>query len=476
VSLNRVAAIFKVGDNSPYMDGNLICYIDEAEWGLPLEKIISAFTTRVFCCMIVDRKFLKIKEKALAQIYDSELLDADGMRIGKLVHNSSIKTDFKYLEARLVQPGLEDKLRSKVDNTGLIDGTALSETDFTDPRDDKHVNPIPDLNAVTSGSYTVGAGGNYATWALAFADIGTMTGDLTFTQISATTETANATKSVNFGAGNYTLTLTSNNPPLGNPSGGWVSSWNAAVNCVTINGSVNPGIIRISHMNFKRLVEPASSSVMLYFGNSAIAGTVSYVNDIILNVNNVIFTAGRYTFGAYLQDVDVIHNWFNALLVNNNSNTASGVAIGGGLYGINSVFENISVYNASGSAKGFLFSSTNASIKKNLAVFTLGTCFTNVGEGTFSKCASSDTTGSEEGLKSLVAATEFESLDSASTLFLKAKMGSTLGNGGTATSITANTYGIRGNQRPRGAKYSIGADELQGRGMASVLNQSWGQM
>jgi hypothetical protein len=61
--------------------------------------------------------------------------------------------------------------------------------------------------AISSGSYTVGSGGNYATFNAAFADIAaTLTGNLTLTLISDVTETAGITYVGNLNG--YTLKLT----------------------------------------------------------------------------------------------------------------------------------------------------------------------------------------------------------------------------------------------------------------------------
>jgi hypothetical protein len=81
--------------------------------------------------------------------------------------------------------------------------------------------------AVTAGSYTVGSGGNYATWYAALSDMynQTLTGDLTFTQISDVTETQ-ARGSMSPNLGGFRFTITSNSPHYGDITRGWKTTLN----------------------------------------------------------------------------------------------------------------------------------------------------------------------------------------------------------------------------------------------------------
>ena len=70
----------------------------------------------------------------------------------------------------------------------------------------------------TIGSFTVGLGGTYATWALAFAALGSLTGPLTYTQVSPTFETASAILPGGFAYNNFLMTIQGNaNAHQGNP-------------------------------------------------------------------------------------------------------------------------------------------------------------------------------------------------------------------------------------------------------------------
>jgi len=125
-----------------------------------------------------------------------------------------------------------------------------------------------------------------------------------------------------------------------------------------------------------------------------------------------------------------------------------------------SVIENCTAYNtitnSTGKGCGLLNTNNIDFTAKNIASFANtydyaygATPTAGLGSTNASKCASSDTTGSEAALRSLTAATEFVSLDIASADFLKVATGATqLKNGGVAPSIAANTTGIRGNVRP----------------------------
>lgn len=434
-------------------------YYDERDWGLPFEKIWSDNMCRIFCPVQVPREWLpKIKEW-MQPVGMSKILDSIGQPIKDPIsfRDRAVVCDLAEVGKAVDIPDLQEKVQSQVEKVDLINGTELSMDLFKDAMLFDPSGKIVDLNTISSGSWTVGAAQQYATWYALGADIvgTTLTGNLTGTQQTAITETVGAFAR-NYILGGFTLLLTSSVNPKGNFGAGWLISFNHALSgfgVITTSGAA--GTIAMSNLNMKRVAAVGSSVCEIYFGTAFSAGTLVNINDCLVNRNNY---AGSNSFGIFMQCASVpLYKIFNTVIAN-----VPGGALTGGLFSMgcdaNSVFENMTIV---GCAKG-LHANYIASKKINIACFnTVDYYF--VTEGTFTKCASSDTTGSEPALRSLVAANEFRSTTlAAGDPFMRVKLGGQLANGGVAPSIAANTYGNRGNTRGRGspASYSIGADEI----------------
>jgi hypothetical protein len=138
-----------------------------------------------------------------------------------------------FLDAQQIAPhtGVPDFLSKVYQHVTIpvIDGTDWLKSYMKDTKEiNINRNLIPDVGQITTGTYTIGpVGANYPTWGGAgggFAALGNLTGDLTFNQIGAVTETATALMTENL-AGN-TFTCTSDTPPRGDPTGGHLISWN----------------------------------------------------------------------------------------------------------------------------------------------------------------------------------------------------------------------------------------------------------
>ena len=304
--------------------------------------------------------------------------------------------------------------------------------------------------AITAGFYTVGSGGNYSTWATAWADIGsTLTGDLTLTQISDTTESGGTNKNIAYAG--YKLTITSNNPHLGNFNNGWKINvtYAGAAHLWTLNTSSSSSAsteLEISNLYFRKVGAPANNVVWAFI--------VLYTQtNISNNIHNIIMDGlGHYCSGiAYANGTSSNQKCYNCIVTNIPSGLNNG-------YGFSSlaggIFENCTVYVSRigfwnyGNSVAFVLKNVVA-LGQTVASFAYGTGATlGLGNSTASKCASSDITGSEASLRSLTAANEFESLTLTDATFLKVKSTGQLANGGTTATITGNTTGIRGNARP----------------------------
>lgn len=297
--------------------------------------------------------------------------------------------------------------------------------------------------SVTSGSYTVGSGGDYATWRDASIDCynQTLTGDLTFTQISDVTETLPCYGLfVVFGA--YTLIITSNKSHNGDPTKGWITTINYNDNYYdffVINGTAaSSGYFKIYDLNLK-----ISSPMGTLFHNkyNKTTGPISYIyNNIVLsNANNyAYFTRTYYGNCPYTY-------YFNNVLYNITQINEMYFSIGARQY-----FYNTTAYNC---LYGFHVKSNTL---VNCAVFGSDWCYSDI-TVTPIKCASSDDTGSS-GLINLTDSKCFTSLDSTKSNFLDILQGGPLWETGYASLSTGQTADIRGRSIPnKMGKYSIGA-------------------
>lgn len=324
---------------------------------------------------------------------------------------------------------------------------------------------------MTSGSYTVGSGGDYANWAAAAAATENLTGNLTFTQISDVTD--NTALAFNVALGGYTLTLTSNKRHNGNFGGGWKTTLSMNLSSSTAimitNSSTSAGAkFNVNNLNLLYTGTVTSFGLLLDFA-SATTNITNTVNDCIANANSKPVSPFR---SSNDNNVLKIYNCVSA----NGGGTGTQYAFGFNFNGIHSssVLENSTAYGftkpSTGNAAGVLNYKNQAMIYKNVASFGNTTSFQNasftggIGSNvTATKCASSDTYGSEAGLRSLADTAQFQSVTiTDGDLFLKIKSTGVLDDGGVAPSIAANTTGIRGTARPHDVnKYSIGADEFK---------------
>jgi len=141
--------------------------------------------------------------------------------------------------------------------------------------------------AVTSGSYTVGSSDDYATWALAMADIANLTADLTFTQRTAVTDTGGSAITEDKGA--FTLTITSNASTKGDPTKGHLTSVDHGSSQFdfAMGGS---GTLDISNLFFKRIAAAGSVYDIYLHGFASGTAPVIKIHDILLCLNRSGFS------------------------------------------------------------------------------------------------------------------------------------------------------------------------------------------
>ena len=307
--------------------------------------------------------------------------------------------------------------------------------------------------AVSTGSYTVGSGGDYPTFlgaAGALADIANLTGDLTFTQISDITE-SDAAVAVDENLAGHTLTITSN--------GNWTLTMGTDVACRFHFEMEGPGTININDLCIVNTVDSANAK--FYIVNIATACTI--------NIYNIKMDLGAASFYAmYLNDNTPTVNCWNWAVKGPAAVAGNGLGFNVIAGNVANKYENISCHGCAINAGG-----QGGTFKNCVAVATNGVTarFANLGAATGTNCASDDATNADGNWSSgsgnqtnITVADEFASTTFADDTFLKVKSGGVCDDGGATPGIATNTTGIRGNARPSisdGASVSIGADQLQ---------------
>ncbi|KKN45012.1 hypothetical protein LCGC14_0687240 [marine sediment metagenome] len=318
--------------------------------------------------------------------------------------------------------------------------------------------------AISAGSYTVGAAGDYLTWKAAFDDLaGTLTGDLTFTQISDVTLSAQALIPDTFDLAGYTFKITSNTPPYGDPTAGWKTYSTYAEDKVLLMGFVlGAGTVIIEHLYVIAQIDRTSSKYLVairceqdgrvlefhdclfdqagYIGKGIIVSRTDFSTfpklsmwncEIFGCINNFACKIADFTYpsGSRME---------NCIAKTTAQAAFQVTGAGGAEYGIH-------VKNCVG------FAADNTWFLSNAPAVDGDNNGTNLASLPF---------GSGNKLN-LVEADEFVSVNPAEADFWKVKAGN-LDNDGVVPSIAGNTKGIRDNDRPgTDGLYSIGSDELE---------------
>lgn len=177
----------------------------------------------------------------------------------------------------------ESKANVDNDSSSSDSSTSVSSISSESSSSESSISTSSSSQAITSGSYTVGVGGDFINWSTAFADVDApLTGDLTFTQISDTTDTSAALIS-GIDTGSHTLTITNNLPHNGSTTGGYATKFDFS--------SPNPGIsisglnmnIDINNLRFE-VVDGSSVTDTLFIDSST--GTIN-INNCIFNGNDI---------------------------------------------------------------------------------------------------------------------------------------------------------------------------------------------
>jgi len=455
---------FKVGDKitapgKEYLglkDGMPICYIDPNEWpeGKPQNQDQKAYA----CCLVPIQYKQQIIDMCRPNQEPGHIDPKMYRARKKLITLSALQTATKI-------PDLETKLREHGYKVPTINGMQVNWDSLF--KDSTTLNPWSmDNNQITAGTYRIGApGGNYATWALGFADIANLTGNLTFTQISDVTETVSSTITENIST--YTLTCTSNLSPMGDPTSGWIidiSAKNFHAFMLQHSGS---GDVCFSDLYIKRTAVEDNPNYGLIVSASTSTGKLK-IRDCLFDGN------GKDGIALYISDLSITCEIYNCYIwdVANTDNGAfwSRNVNAGNLY------ENITIYNC---AVGIDNENKTMSYK-NIALFSNTTNFANNINSTSNNCgtnaAAVGAATDNNALVNRVAANEFQSVVDTNANFLRLRRTSTLISNGSAPAIAGNNHGIRGNPRPGFNGTDIGADEYDygegGYGRISKISNS----
>ena len=417
---NFIYVVYKIGDaENGIKDREPITYIDPLDYNSQdYGKTFSPWMKKVY--LIVKRPRLRIDR------VKTQLLLPPGHRR---------RVNLKALD--VLYPGIEDKLRS----TSMKDTVDVIDNDDNGILESLTLNiPKKDYNAVSSGAYTVGSGGDYATWSLAFADITDLTNNLNFTQISETTEAAAASVSSNLNG--YTLNINGNKNYVSNVT------------------------FAQDFLNF--LCEgPGTLFVNNFSGRRGVAGDLVSRGYILFASINTTFTANIYCCayngnsvngsGVRINDNTPIINIYSSFFYN----ASNGIYI----QTANSLnkYENNTFY--SGGVGMDLGSSV--CLVQNTASFDNTTDFLNISNATGNNNASSDATAANANwstgtgnLTNLVATDDFLSLTSTDLNFLQPKVNGNLDKAGTSVAITGhdryyNNVLIKSGSEDVGAKGTV---------------------
>jgi len=195
----------------------------------------------------------------------------------------------------------EEKLKQITGNTKIIDdvlakGKHVPTIDCTGGKNPfKNVADVEsfpsrlDSNLINGGSVTVGAGGgfDYLTFVTLEADLGTLTSDLIGT-LSTDISQDRAQFNTSLGP-TYDLTLTSDNPPNGDVTNGWVVTCTSTIYCLqmgNIGSSTGNQEVTVENINFIQSGDVSNDAFgMVRFQMNALVGPQKIQNCFIDGAN-----------------------------------------------------------------------------------------------------------------------------------------------------------------------------------------------
>jgi len=452
--MDRVALIVKIGDQPTasgkkhlgMKEGMPICYIDEKDWGLSLEKIMSPDMHRIFACIQVDRKKLPFIKKMLKPLGGVKNMTRQRKKYIKL----------KTLERETGIVDLESKLRHRVTKVPLINGMGLTDDLWKGAEGTPEGIENFDINQITAGAATIGVAGTYATWALGFADLGNLTGNLTFTQISNVVEVAATVTTENL-AGN-TFRNTSDWSHNGDPTRGWRIAYNNGATGLIFCEMEGPGTYIVENL-YVVAGAVGNNGALVFFRNIGTAFDF-HLCDNLFNCN-ALFDQGVKPSSA----IPVFYMYNNAIW-----DTANAGGIGAGFslslaLNANSRVENNVIYGGVRTCWDLI--NRAAVLTNNYGFNGGGGTFTNIGAATGTNNLADNAQPIDAawlvGVGNIINAVTglcVQSINDAQANFLDIVEGGTLDGAGILNTIAARVTGIRGRVVPGPTGTSVGTAEI----------------
>ena len=263
---NHVYLNIKVGNAANLKDGMVESIYDPVEWGHSAAQENAHFSRRhrkVYQPVRVPRSFAyKRMVSPLGRV-----LSGTGPLSGDFDMKSSdyaarsAAIDLDRLGVLIGDADLRTRLNSP-NPVSIIDLSTkgISESEFVDPR--TLLKDARDFNAVTSGNHTIGTAKDYATVSAFFSDVGNLTGNISGTVETDTTETAQSSLTVTYN--NFDFSLLTDLVHGGIVTAGHVvsSSYDAA-GTILINGTAGTGETIVNGLNFAKTSNPGASKAFI---------------------------------------------------------------------------------------------------------------------------------------------------------------------------------------------------------------------
>lgn len=455
MAFDRLFGVFKRGDQVSVLgkeylsvkNGMLVSYIDEMDYNLPLESIISRRMREVYFFLPFPREMksmLADGQRAIGQTFKMpgfEIPDLLKFRPKKYV------IDIADLAGKTGDPLLVSKLKSGesisvLSNAGLPFSQEVLKSSliFANAK-------ALDVKSISAGTWDVGTAGDYLTWYLFILDWTHLTGNLTGKLISNVTEvTGDNHCALNLNG--YEISMDNDSPPVGDPTAGYITSL-GFTHTIWLNfHPTNTGTIKVKNQNIKEI--QAKNQPYAFF---APYNTHKFkIEDTVMKVSNAV-GVGDKGVALYPGDTATIIELFNVIASNNGYDTGYGLITLEFGVSTSSIIENCSLVNALG--YGINLAGYNITMRNNFCGLNTGADFLNHSNTTGYNNASEDATGananwkagSADNLSGLTVADEFESTDITNADFMKVKSDGSCGDGGSAPSLADNDHGIRGNPR-----------------------------
>ena len=431
--------------------GDPVDLIDDSDpiWkGKTAEEIISGRGNHeAFLPVQIDESKIKLFKGLLASTHDiaDKTLDTS-------IYRPRIKRiDIEVLASLCGIRDLDKRMHSG-DSLSIVNGTELTEEHFKDATTISNDIRFTDVKHISIGAATVGAAGKYATLVLAYADLTNLTGDLTFTIISAISSLSEA--GITEDLGGFTFRTTSSVTLLADPTRTTNLISCAHNSRVIYYKATGNGKIICDNLYFKRTVAGFAVSAALLWSSHASAGIVCDYRDCIYNGNSLQGCAIR------------IDNSMSVLYIYNNTAFCGehGIIIDATDGNANSIYSNNNFYSFVGS--GFLLAANPGTLKNN-AVFSGGVNYSNINGATGINNYSDDATNADgnwaagAGNKiNQVALSGWQSVTNTDANFLDIIAGGIFDGAGVANDAAlARTLCGRGRQVPGPNGTSVGVAE-----------------